>query len=111
MEYFLWENFGYMERQGSFVDEKKDRADYEHEGRLNADKLKKTEDQTNEFLTQGHSITITVDDQGIRNWKCGPVEMHCAGTHVKNTSEIGMITLKRKNPGQGVERIETSLKQ
>jgi alanyl-tRNA synthetase len=111
MEYFLWENFGYMERQGSFVDDKKDRADYEHEGRLDPDKLKKTEQQTNEFLTQGYPITITVDEQGIRNWKCRPVDMHCAGTHVKNTAEIGLITLKRKNPGQGIERIETSLKQ
>jgi len=33
MEYFLWEHFGYMERTGSYVDERKDRADYVHEGR------------------------------------------------------------------------------
>jgi len=28
---------------------------------------------------------------------------------VKNTSEIGTVKLKRKNPGRGVERVETSL--
>jgi Ser-tRNA(Ala) deacylase AlaX len=35
--------------------------------------------------------------------------MHCAGTHVRNTREIGAIKLKRKNPGRGEERVETSL--
>jgi len=37
--------------------------------------------------------------------------MHCAGTHVKNTGEIGLIQLKRKNPGRGEERVETSLRE
>jgi len=79
MEYFLWEHFGYMERTGSYVDERKDRADYVHEGR------------------------------GMRHWSCGPVEMLCAGTHVRNTREVGTVRLRRRNPGRGVERVETSL--
>ncbi len=28
---------------------------------------------------------------------------------MRNTSEIGFVKLKRKNPGKGVERVETSL--
>jgi alanyl-tRNA synthetase len=100
-----------MKRTGSNVDAKKDRADYAHEGRLDPETLKKVEEDTNKFLSEGHPVTITVDEQGIRTWRCGPVEMHCAGTHVKNTSEIGEIKLKRKNPGRGEERIETSLKE
>ena len=111
MEYYLWKHFGYMKRTGSNVDDKKDRADYEHEDRLDPETLKKVEDDTNKFLTEGHPVTITEDDQGIRTWRCGPVEMHCAGTHVKNTSEIGLIKLKRKNPGRGEERVETSLRE
>jgi alanyl-tRNA synthetase len=111
MEYFLWKHFGYMKRTGSYVDENKDRADYEHEGRLDPDTLRRVEADTNKFLIEDHQITITVDLKGIRTWKCGPVEMHCAGTHVKNIQEIGIITLKRKNPGRGEERVETSLKE
>ena len=111
MEYYLLEHFGYMKRTGSNVDENKDRADYAHEGRLEPETLKKVEEDTNKFLTEGHPVTITVDDEGIRTWRCGPIEMHCAGTHVKNTSEIGEIKLKRKNPGRGEERVETSLKE
>ncbi|MEE8354982.1 MAG: alanyl-tRNA editing protein, partial [Candidatus Bathyarchaeia archaeon] len=35
MEHFLWQSIGMMERVGSRVDEKKDRADYAYEGRTN----------------------------------------------------------------------------
>jgi alanyl-tRNA synthetase len=111
MEYFLWKHFGYMKRTGSNVDDKKDRADYLHEERLDPETLKKVETDTNNFLVEGHPVSITVDSEGIRTWRCGPVEMHCAGTHVKNSDEIGLIQLKRKNPGRGEERVETSLKE
>ncbi len=109
MEYYLWTQLGYVERTGSFVDDKKDRADYRYKERLDPEKLKRVEEDTNRFLSEGHPINIQVDDDGIRHWSCGPVEMHCAGTHVRNTREIGAIKLKRKNPGRGEERVETSL--
>ncbi len=109
MEYFLWEHFGYMERTGSYVDERKDRADYVHEGRLDPEVLAKVESDTNEFLAEGHPVVVEVDDEGMRHWSCGPVEMLCAGTHVRNTREVGTVRLRRRNPGRGVERVETSL--
>ena len=111
MEHFLWKHFGYMKRTGSNVDDVKDRADYLHDGRLDPEKLKQVEEDTNSFLAEEHPVIITVDSDGIRTWRCGPVEMHCAGTHVRNTSEIGKIQLKRKNPGKGEERVETNLKE
>ena len=109
MEYYLWMHLGYAQRTGSFVDERKDRADYMYEERLDQEKLRRVEEDTNRFLSEGHPVTIQVDDDGIRHWSCGPVEMHCAGTHVMDTREIGAIKLKRKNPGRGVERVENSL--
>lgn len=111
MEHFLWRRLGELERVGSLVDDRKDRADYVYDGRLPADDLKRVEEETNRFLAEGHEVSITPDQEEpwIRVWRCGPVEMHCAGTHVRNTSEIGAVRLKRKNPGRGVERVETSL--
>ena len=109
MEYFLWRRFGYMERTGSYVDERKDRADYVHEGRLDPGTLKLVESDTNAFLAEGHPVVVEVDDEGMRHWSCGPVEMLCAGTHVRNTSEVGAVRLRRRNPGRGEERVETSL--
>lgn len=42
-----------------------------------------------------------------RYWKIQEFsEVPCGGTHIKRTSEIGMIRLKRSNPGKGRERIE-----
>ncbi|RJQ19102.1 alanyl-tRNA editing protein, partial [Candidatus Woesearchaeota archaeon] len=42
-------------------------------------------------------------------WECADIKMPCSGTHVRNTQEIGTITLKRKNIGKGKERIEILL--
>ena len=90
---------------------KKDRADYEYDGRLDPETLKQVEKETNTFLLERHTVTIIVDNKGIRTWRCGPVEMHSAGTRVRNNSEIGLIKLRRKNPRKGEEQIETSLKE
>lgn len=113
MEHFLWMRLGKIERLGSKVDEKKDRADYAYEGRLPVEELKLVEAATNDFLVEGHDIEILSDPErlGIRIWKCGDIEMPCGGTHVRNTKEIGLVRLKRKNPGRGVERVETSLRE
>jgi len=111
MEHFLWQRLGKIERLGSHVDDKKDRADYEYEGRLPPDELKAAEEATNSFLADGHEISIRLDPSkpGLRIWSCGGIEMPCGGTHVRNTGEIGAIRLRRRNPGRGVERVETSL--
>ena len=111
MEHFLWKQLGHLERLGSYVDEKKDRADYEYQGRLHPEALKEVEEATNEFLAEGHEIRIDPDptQPDIRIWRCAEIEMPCGGTHVRNTREIGSLRLKRKNPGRGKERVETSL--
>jgi len=54
-------------------------------------------------------IELDPDRPGWRIWRCGPMEMYCAGTHVRNTGEIGGVRLRRRNPGRGVERVETLL--
>lgn len=111
MEYFLWQKLGVLRRLGSFVDDVKDRADYEYTGRLPPNDIILVEEATNKFLSEDHKITIGIDPSqpGIRIWRCGPIMMPCGGTHVHNTREIGAIRLKRKNPGKGRERIETYL--
>jgi len=51
-------------------------------------------------------------DNSKRVWQLADFpdwKMFCAGTHVKSTGEIGEIMLKRKNIGQGKERIEIVL--
>ena len=46
-----------------------------------------------------------------RYWRIeGFSQVSCGGTHIHNTHEIGLIQLKRVNPGKGQERIEIFVK-
>lgn len=48
--------------------------------------------------------------KGRRYWEVkGFSKVPCGGTHLKNTSEVGSIRLKRKNIGKGKERVEIYL--
>ncbi|MDC5842495.1 alanyl-tRNA editing protein [Vibrio europaeus] len=45
-----------------------------------------------------------------RYWQVeGFAKVPCGGTHLKRTSEVGQIRLKRKNVGKGKERVEITL--
>jgi len=49
-------------------------------------------------------------DLGRRYWEVqGVAKVPCGGTHLRRTGEVGRITLKRKNPGRGKERVEILL--
>ncbi len=111
MEHFLIQTFGQLQRLGSQVDERKDRSDYGTEGILESSRLQQVEEQCNQFISQGHAIETKPSEKNpeIREWTCEKIKMFCGGTHVKNTSEIGKIKLKRKNKGRGIERVETYL--
>ena len=47
-----------------------------------------------------------------RFWEIdGFARVPCGGTHLRRTGEIGALTLRRKNPGKGKERIEITLRE
>lgn len=104
--------FKFTEVKGSYVDDKKYRLDFSYSERLNPEKLKQVEDRVNETLAKNLEIKRYNDpkNQELLCWEAeGFPMMHCGGTHVRNTKEIGKIRLKRQNPGKGLERIETYL--
>lgn len=111
MEYFLLEEFGLLERVGSFVNDKHDKSTYKYADRFLPERLKIVEDNINVFILEGHEIKRESDasDPDYRYWVCGKFKEPCGGTHPGNTSEIGEIKLKRKNPGSGSETVVTSL--
>lgn len=69
------------------------------------------ETATNDFLKQNHAIIMKPDDNkpDLRWWTCHKWKMPCGGTHVKSTSEIGQIILKRVNKGKNKELLEIYL--
>jgi alanyl-tRNA synthetase len=61
------------------------------------------------IIDANHPIISAFSDEGHerRYWEIeGFSSVPCGGTHIKNTGEIGVIRLKRINPGKGFERIE-----
>jgi alanyl-tRNA synthetase len=71
------------------------------------DVLTKIEILVNDFIKKDIKIETWTDkeDKNKRWWKCGEFKCPCGGTHVKITSEIGNIKLKRKNGGKNREDI------
>jgi Ser-tRNA(Ala) deacylase AlaX len=96
------------------VDEKKDRTDYLFDTSLDQAKLTEAQRRVNSIISEGREVKTWNDlnQGGKRMWKLEPFPvMMCGGTHVRNTNEIGQVTVTRgKKPGHGKERIEISLK-
>ncbi len=87
----------------------KDSMDYIMPEKPSPEKLKQVEDLTNDFMSKNLDIRIEHEPNNpeIRVWKCDKYSMHCGGTHVRNTREIGKVRIKKgKKPGAGKERIE-----
>jgi len=96
------------------LDDQKERADYLFSEKLDREKLKKVEEEANRIISEGRTITTWTENNGeSRFWKMDPFPiMACAGTHVRNSREIGKIRVERgKKPGKGKERVEISLSE
>ncbi|MGD0805356.1 MAG: alanyl-tRNA editing protein [Candidatus Bathyarchaeia archaeon] len=94
------------------LDDLKDRSDYLFDVPLDRVKLAEVEERVNRHIADGLPITHRQESgEGRLIWKVASFPaMECGGTHVRNTSEIGQISLKRgSKPGRGKERIELTL--
>jgi len=111
VEHFLFQRFGRLSRLGSHVDDSKDRSTYVYEGRMDPEALAWVQEESNQFISRNLPIEVTEDREGVRTWRCGPIEVLCGGTHVARTGEIGRVRLRRKNPGRGKEQVETLLEE
>jgi alanyl-tRNA synthetase len=114
--YVIQEVFGKEVKPASsgLVDEKKDRTDYLFGTSLDQTRLTEVQRRVNSIIGEGREVKTWNDPNqgGKRMWKLEPFPvMMCGGTHVRNTNEIGQVTITRgKKPGHGKERIEISLK-
>ena len=94
------------------LDYVKDRSDYLFDTPFDKGKLADVESRVNGLIADGLPITHGLESDGERLlWRVSLFPgMECGGTHVRNTAEIGHITIKRgSKPGKGRERIELTL--
>ncbi len=103
--------FPEMNKVGAHISADKSRIDFEwHESVKPL--LPELQQQAQSVIDSHADIISDFSDtsEQRRYWKVdGFAKVPCGGTHLKNTSEVGRIQLKRKNIGKGKERIEISL--
>lgn len=103
--------FPEMTKVGAHISADKSRIDFEwHESVKPL--LPELQQQAQSVIDSHADIMSDFSDtsEQRRYWKVeGFAQVPCGGTHLKNTSEVGRIQLKRKNIGKGKERIEISL--
>ncbi len=100
-----------IEKIGAHISEDKARIDFTYDKNISAffDALLA---EYNDIIKQNLPIKTGFSDVNLqrRFWEIeGFSKVPCGGTHVKSTSEVGFVSLKRKNIGGGKERIEITL--
>ncbi|CAH1520781.1 Alanyl-tRNA synthetase domain protein [Vibrio owensii] len=103
--------FPEMTKVGAHISADKSRIDFEWHESIKP-LLPELQQQAQSVIDSHADIISDFSDtsEQRRYWKVeGFAQVPCGGTHLKNTSEVGRIQLKRKNVGKGKERIEISL--
>ncbi|WP_321311538.1 alanyl-tRNA editing protein [Halarcobacter sp.] len=104
----FYKEYKEIEKIGAHISEDKSRLDFKWEENISS-LLINIQNKAQELIDKDLPIQSNFSDKskGKRFWKIdGFAEVPCGGTHLKRSSEIGKISLKRKNIGKGKERVE-----
>lgn len=104
------EIIGKLELIGSHVSPEKSRLDYAFDGRV-SDYFDDITKFVNSLVDADKEIRVIRDPENpeLRIWILDNWRIYCSGLHVRRTSEVGHVKLRRKNLGRGKERIEIYL--
>ncbi len=105
------QNFYAINKVGAHISQDKSRIDFEWPENITS-LLPELERKAQALIDSDSVIISEFSDQTKerRYWKVeGFAQVPCGGTHLKRTSEVGNIALKRKNVGKGKERVEIRL--
>jgi len=108
---WVYQHYDHPEKIGANITVDKARVDFYWEGNINRifPELEKAIEEmvSSDLVIESH---FSDEENEIRYWEIKDFnKVHCGGTHIKRTGEIGNIKLKRSNPGGGKERIEIQL--
>lgn len=93
---------------GAHIAADKARIDFEWNQNISAF-IPSLQQDAQKIIDSDQKIISSFSDEANerRYWKINEFsQVPCGGTHIKKTGEIGIIRLKRVNPGKGKERIE-----
>jgi len=107
----LTQNYPDMSKIGAHISQQKSRIDFIWHENINV-LLPEITNQAQALIDSDAEIESSFFDEAEerRFWKVeGFAQVPCGGTHLKRTSELGAIALKRANLGKGKERVEITL--
>lgn len=93
---------------GAHIAQNKARIDFEWDQKISPF-LVEIQQAVQNIIDANQEIMSCFSDESNerRYWKIKEfAEVPCGGTHIKTTGEVGVVKLKRENPGKGRERIE-----
>jgi alanyl-tRNA synthetase len=93
---------------GAHIAQDKSRIDFEWDQNITPFILS-LQEAAQQIISANQDIISAFSDEANerRYWKINEFsQVPCGGTHIKRTGEMGVIRLKRVNPGKGRERIE-----
>lgn len=107
----VYQNYNHPEKIGANITVDKARVDFYWKGNI-SEIFPELMDKVNNLVKSNLDIVSDFSDEGneIRYWLIkGFAKVPCGGTHLKRTGEVGSISLKRNNLGNGKERIDIYL--
>jgi Ser-tRNA(Ala) deacylase AlaX len=104
----LSKKFPNVIKVGAHIAPNKARIDFEWSQNISS-YIHELQQEAQKIIDSNQQIISAFSDEinEKRYWKISEFsQVPCGGTHIRNTSEIGIIKLKRANPGKGIERVE-----
>jgi Ser-tRNA(Ala) deacylase AlaX len=108
---WMYRRFAGIEKIGAHIAEDKSRIDFVWPDNLSA-ALPEVAAQVNAMVDQDLAIVSACSDEATqrRYWQIdGFAKVACGGTHLRRTSEVGHVRLKRDNIGKGKQRVNIHL--
>ena len=112
VEHFLFQHSENQKFLSSFISGSKETSSYEVTAAITPELVAQIEADANAFIKGNHDILLYADENNpeYRYWKCMDIVYACGGTHPRNTSEIGEISIKVKGQASlGKQKIVTIL--
>ena len=104
----MYRKFEGVPKVGAHIAQEKARIDFGWTGSI-APVLPDLQREAQAIIDADEAVISAFSDEATerRYWEVpGFARVPCGGTHLRRTSEVGKIMLKRKNIGKGKERIE-----
>ncbi len=109
--FLIMERFPGIQRIGAHISREKARLDFLHPHSFK-EIIPEIQKRANTLIIENKQVYSYFTDMPSqqRCWEVpGFGSLPCGGTHIRSTGEIGAVTLFRRNPGKGKERIEIVL--